>query len=258
MVAAMLTDDGLARLPGVRHGFFTRRGGVSTGIYASLNCSPGSGDDPAAVSENRARAMRALGLPAEALRTLAQRHSARAVRIGGPAGAGGTEGDALVTVEPGRALGVLTADCAAVLLADPAAGVIGAAHAGWRGARAGVLAETVAAMEALGAIPARIVAAVGPCIGQPSYEVGPEFPALFAAEDADNRRWFTAPDPAGRSRFDLAGYVAARLAALGLTAVSTVGIDSFAAPARFFSYRRSRLLDDPDYGRALSCIALAP
>lgn len=257
--AAALAGAALAGLAGIRHGFFTRAGGVSRGVYASLNCGPGSADDPAAVAENRARAMAALGVPASALRTVRQVHGVDVARAcAADAGPERPAADALVAARPGLALGILTADCAPVLFADPEARVVGAAHAGWRGALAGVLARTVEEMERLGARRRRIRAAVGPCIGRLSYEVGPEFPAPFEAADAANRRWFSPPDGSGRRRFDLEGYVQARLAALGLAAVSASGRDTCAEADDFFSYRRSRLTGAPDYGRALSSIVLAP
>ena len=256
---AALTGAALAGFPDLRHGFFTRVGGVSRGVYASLNCGPGSADDPAAVAENRARATVALGVPASALRTVRQVHGIGVAQAcAGDAGPERPAADALVAARPGLALGILTADCAPVLFADPEARVAGAAHAGWRGALAGVLARTVEEMERLGARRRRIRAAVGPCIGRSSYEVGPEFAAPFEATDAGNGRWFSPPDETGRRRFDLEGYVAARLAALGLAAVSASGRDTCAEADAFFSYRRSRLTGAPGYGRALSAIVLAP
>ncbi len=253
----MLTSQTLARRAGIRHGFFTRQGGVSTGIYAALNCGLGSRDDAEAVRENRSRAMAAMALPADALQTAYQVHGTTVLGIEA-SGPNREEADAMVTDLRGVALGILTADCAPVLFADAGAGVIGAAHAGWRGALAGVLASTVEAMEALGAARARIAAAVGPCIGRASYEVGPDFAAPFAAEDAENKQWFSAPNAAGRPHFDLEGYVASKLDALGLASVSVSGADTCADPARYFSYRRSFIAGEPDYGRALSSIALAP
>ena len=254
-----LTSEPLAACAGVGHAFFTRAGGVSRGIYTALNCGLGSGDDAASVRENRSRAMAAMALPADALRTVSQVHGTTVLRAAArEAGRGRAEADGLVASVPGIALGVLTADCAPVLFADPDARVIGAAHAGWRGALAGVLAATVEAMEALGAARARITAAVGPCIGQASYEVGPDFAAPFVADDAGNRQWFSPPNAAGRPRFDLEAYAANRLRALGLAAVSVTGADTCADRARFFSYRRARAEGESDYGRALSCIVLAP
>jgi len=241
---------------GVAHGFFTRDGGVSLGIYASLNCGWGSGDDPDAVAENRARAASLLGVARDAIATNNQVHGAGVMTVekAWPPGAR-PKADGMVTKTRGVALGILTADCVPVLFADRDAGVIGAAHAGWRGALGGVLDATVRAMAALGADPKRIHAGIGPAIAQPSYEVGPEFPAPFLAQDPSHARYFVS-QPNGKYRFDLPAYVRARLAALGLGGVSATGGDTAAEPARFFSYRRSRLLGEPDYGRLLSAIAL--
>ena len=255
MSARFATGEALAGLDGIRHGFFGRAGGVSDGVYASLNCGPGSADDPGAVAENRARAMAALGLPAGALYTARQVHGTDAIALETP-DIPRLAGDALASASPGIALGILTADCAPVLLADRGARIVGAAHAGWRGALDGVLAAAVAAMEALGADRSRIVAAVGPCIGRASYEVGPEFRARFEAEDAANARWFSEPRPGARPHFDLEGYVGAKLGALGIARVSVAGADTCAEEA-YFSYRRARLRGEAGYGRALSAIALA-
>ncbi len=248
-----------ARLDGlgpVRHAFFTRRGGVSEGLYASLNCGNGSGDDSKRVAENRRRAMAALDLRPGDLITLYQVHSREVVTVGGSHRGRAPRADAMVTDRPGLALGILTADCAPVLLADAQAGVIGAAHAGWRGALAGVIECTVAAMEALGAEAARIAAGVGPCIAQHSYEVGPEFPAPFLAADPSTRRHFV-DGGNHRPHFDLPGYVARRLEAAGVTAPEILAHDSCAEAERFFSYRRACREGEPDYGRNLSAIALA-
>ena len=253
----MLSSAMLSACAGVRHSFFTRAGGVSGGIYAALNCGLGSKDDAAAVRENRSRAMAALELPADALQTVYQVHGTEVLSIEASSQAR-AEADALVTGVPGVALGILTADCAPVLLADAHARVIGAAHAGWRGALAGVLDETVAAMERLGAKRARISAAVGPCIGQASYEVGLNFAAPFEAEDVENKRWFSASGPNGRPHFDLESYVATKLEKLELAEISVTGADTCAEPETFFSYRRSCHRGESDYGRALSSIVLAP
>ena len=246
---------GLARLEGVTHGFFTRRGGVSRGIHESLNCGPGSRDDPAAVAANRARAMARLGLPASSLATGYQAHGARALVIDAPPGAP-PQVDGLATARRGLAVGVLTADCAPVLFADPEAGVVGAAHAGWRGALAGIVEAALAAMVAAGARPGRVRAAVGPCIGPESYEVGDDLRDAVLARDAGDARHFRRC--ARRWRFDLPGYAAARLRAAGVGAVEELAIDSCADEARFFSYRRARRRGESDYGRCLSAIALAP
>lgn len=253
----MITVDALETCSGLRHGFFTRAGGVSDGIYGSLNCGLGSGDRREAVIENRRRAAAAFDRPAEDLVTLHQVHGAEAVHVTTPWVPGaGPRADAMVTDRAGIVLGILTADCAPVLFADDRAGVIGAAHAGWRGARDGVVAATVAAMERLGARRDRIAAAVGPCIGRLSYEVGPEFPASFVAQDAANAAFFRPAPRAGHFLFDLPGYLARRLAGLGLAAVAVSDDDTCADPDRFFSYRRSCRRGEPDYGRGLSAIVL--
>jgi hypothetical protein len=249
MSAQALTADVLSG-DGVAHGFFSRRGGVSSGLYASLNCGPGSGDEAAHVAENRRRAMAALGL--DTLRSCYQVHGTRVVTVNDDATETGTEADALVSRARGIALGVLTADCAPVLFHDPAAGVIGAAHAGWRGALAGVVEETVAAMESLGACRASSRAVVGPCIAQASYEVGPDFPEAFRDDDP----FFEAGPRAGHWQFDLPGYIVARLARLGLAEAVALGHDTYADEDRFFSYRRSCHRGEDDYGRCLSAIAL--
>lgn len=250
----MIRSSDLDPLPGVRHGFFTRREGVSEGIYASLNCGLGSGDAPERVRENRARAMARLGVPAAPLCTPHQVHGTGVVRIEAAwAASERPRADAVVTDRPGLALGVLTADCAPLLLADPAARVVGAAHAGWKGALAGVVEAVVAAMAALGAEPAHICAAIGPCILQASYEVGPEFPGPFLAQDRASEAFF-AP-AAGRYRFDLPGYLCRRLAACGIAA-HHVAEDTCADAARFFSYRRTCKEGGGDYGRLLSAIVL--
>ena len=247
----------LAALNGVRHGFFGRRGGVSGGLYASLNAGLGSGDRREHVVENRRRVAQAQGVAPPCLLTLRQSHSARAV-VARDASAGGRRGDALATDRPGLALGVLTADCAPVLLADGTAGVVAAAHAGWQGALGGVVEGALAAMERLGARRRAVVAVVGPCIGQASYEVGPEFLARFAAADQASRRFFVPAPRPGHHRFDLAGYVLARLRAGGVGLAVAGGGDSCAEEDRFFSYRRSVLRGERDYGRQLSVIGLAP
>lgn len=255
----MMTLGAFNEITGLRHAFFTREGGVSEGVYASLNCGNGSGDDPRLVRENRARAAEALGLGPEALATAYQVHSARAVVVeeAWPAGEG-PKADAMVTNRPGVALGVLTADCAPVLLAEPEAGVVGAAHAGWRGALDGVLEAAVEAMEGLGARRKRIRAGVGPCIGRASYEVGPEFPAPFLERAPDNGDFFTPAEREGHFLFDLRGYVARRLACMGLEDVQALPCDTCAEEDRFFSYRRAVKRGEPDYGRGLSAICLEP
>ncbi|HEX6103827.1 MAG TPA: peptidoglycan editing factor PgeF [Alphaproteobacteria bacterium] len=252
----MIQPETLAA-PGLAASFFTREGGVSGGLYAALNCGYGSGDDPEAVRENRRRAMDRLGLKPEALVTLYQIHSPTVVTVEEPWRPGESpKADGAVTNRRGLALGILTADCAPVLFADPEARVIGAAHAGWRGAFTGVLEETVAAMARLGAERSCIRAAIGPCIAQPSYEVGPEFHARFVEADARTARFFRPSTRAGHHLFDLAGYVHARLERLGLAAIGAAGADTAADPQRWFSYRRTTLAGEKDYGRLLSAIAL--
>lgn len=254
----MITLDILQSVSGVGHGFFTRQGGVSEGIYASLNCGPGSNDDPERVRENRRRAMSALGLPAEALVTLYQHHSPTVVTVEGPWQDGPPKADAMVTRERGLALGILTADCVPVLFADGEAGVIGAAHAGWKGAIGGVAEATIGAMEALGARRGSLRCAIGPAIEQASYEVGPEFPERFLEQDPANRAFFSPSSRDGHFQFDLKGYVASRLAAAGVEALEISPADTRSEEERFFSYRRATLAGEPDYGRDLSAIFLEP
>ena len=242
-------------LAGLRHGFLGRAGGVSTGIHAGLNVGLGSADDRAAVAENRRRAIAAVA-PGAALVTLHQIHSAEAIAVTAPfPDAARPHADALVTDRPGLALGILTADCAPILLADAQAGVIGAAHAGWKGALGGVIAATVATMTALGARPERIAAAVGPCIARASYEVDAGFLARLTADDPANERFFQ-DGRAGHHAFDLEAYVVARLAAAGVTRIEALGLDTYADEARFFSYRRATHRGEPDYGRQIALIAL--
>lgn len=254
----MITADALSAAGPLRHAFFTRDGGVSDGLYASLNCGFGSADNPDNVAVNRRRAMDGLGLGGEALVTVYQVHSPRAVAVTAPWPSGETppEADALVTDRPGIALGVLAADCAPVLFADGEAGVVGAAHAGWRGAQGGVLKATVEAMVGLGAQASCIAAAIGPCIHQPSYEVGAEFRAAFVDGDPATADLFITGARDGHFQFDLPGYVAQRLTGLGLAMVEVVPHDTCADPDRFFSYRRSTRHEEADYGRGLSAIVL--
>ncbi len=238
-----------------RHGFLGRTGGVSSGPYASLNVGLGSGDDPAAVAENRRRAVGAIAAGAR-LVTLRQVHSAACVEASEWAEGQRPEADALVSRKPGLLLGILTADCAPVLFEDQVAGVIGAAHAGWRGALSGVLEATVRAMERLGADRRRVAAAIGPAIGPLSYEVGPEFRQRFETEDSASAPFFRA-GPRGRPHFDLPGYCAARLRRAGVGHVVDLGLDTCSETARFFSYRRATRARAADCGRQLSGIALA-
>jgi len=246
------------KAPAIRHAFFTRKGGVSTGIYAGLNVGFGSDDSHEHVVENRSRAMAALDLPANALRTLYQIHSANVVTLGAaaPFSDAVLKADAMVTREAGVALGILTADCVPVLFADPRNGVIGAAHSGWKGAALGVLEATVAAMVEIGANHADIVAAVGPAIAQESYEVGPEFPQSFLVKSPDNSGFFKPSKRSTHFMFDLTGFVLSSLQALNLASVDHVAYDTYDEPEQFYSYRRATHLGEPDYGRGLSAIAL--
>jgi YfiH family protein len=251
----MSVDVVRARHLGVRHGFCGRRGGVSTGEVASLNAGLGAGDDPAAVAENRAHAAAAVA-PGATLVTPYQTHSADVVTVAAPwSDDDRPAADALVTDRPGLLLGIVTADCAPVLFADAEAGVVGAAHAGWKGALAGITDATIAAMEALGARRERIAAAIGPCIAHASYEVDDAFLRRFAAADPANDRFFADAARAGHHRFDLEAYVAHRLAAAGLQRVEALGLDTYADPERFYSYRRATHEGAPTYGRQISLIA---
>lgn len=243
-------------LPGIAHGFFTRKGGVSTGLYASLNCGVGSADDPQHVRENRSRVAGNLGVPADRLVSLYQIHSADVLTVDAPSAGQRPKGDGMVTDRPGIALAVGMADCGPVLFADPRRGVIGAAHAGWGGAFKGVLEATVAAMERLGAVRRDIVAVLGPTISQPSYEVGPEFETRFAAADPANRRFFVPSARADHFQFDLPAYILSRLARMELGAAVDLGLCTYRDPERFFSFRRSTHRGESDYGRMLAGISL--
>lgn len=254
MAPEFLTDPLLTAAP---HGFFTRRGGVSRGAFAALNCSLSGRDDPDAVAENRARAAEALGQAPAALSGLFQVHGAAVVTVETTIPPESRpEADALVTRRPGLLLGIVTADCAPVLFLDKEAGVAGAAHAGWRGAVGGVLEATIAAMEALGARRAAIRAAIGPCIGQDAYEVGPDLRGAVLARDAADARFFARGRREGRFQFDLAGYCAARLSAAGLGAVSDASACTLTDESRFFSHRRRTLSGGGPIGHQLSAIAL--
>ena len=251
-----LTLDAL-RVDGVVHGFFTRVGGVSSGIYAGLNCGPGSGDDRAYVRQNRRRAKAALGLDVGDLVSLHQAHTPECVTVTRPWPDGeGARADGMATDRANIALGVLTADCAPVLFVDPQARVIGAAHAGWRGAVGGVLDSTVDAMTALGAERARIVAGIGPTIGAGSYEVGPEFPEQVNAGPLAADDFFQPAARDGHFLFDLPGYVRARLLRAGVGRAEWIGEDTVPDETRFFSYRRATHRGEGDYGRLLAAIAL--
>jgi polyphenol oxidase len=241
----------------IPHGFLGRSGGVSSGIYASLNLGLGSNDDRAAVLENRALAVDAV-LPGASIVTLHQVHSSTVVPVTAAfPDEARPHADAMVTATPGLLLGILTADCAPVLFADEAEGIIGAAHAGWKGALAGVTDATISAMEALGADRRRIVAAVGPCIARASYEVDDAFARRFCEADPGNERFFL-NGKAGHHQFDLEAYVAARLAAAGISRVDCLGVDTYREADRFFSYRRATHRGEPDYGRQISLIGLQP
>jgi polyphenol oxidase len=257
-VAAMLESPALSGLPGIRHAFFTRAGGVSDGLYASLNGGIGSDDAPANVAENRARMAAALDVAPDWLLTAYQVHSPEVVTVEAPWHANERpRADAMVTRTPGLAIGVTTADCGPVLFADARAGVIGAAHAGWRGAFTGVLEATIAAMEKLGAGQERIVAVLGPTISQPNYEIGPEFAARFQAADADNARFFRPSGQDGHALFDLPAYIAARLTAAGIRQFEDLRCCTYADAGQFFSFRRSTHQREPDYGRHINAITLA-
>lgn len=244
----------------VFHAFFTREGGRSAGIYAGLNCGPGSSDDSLAVAENRNAAAARLGVLPSRLLTLYQIHSAACLSVSGPWPEGGKppEADALVTATPGLAIGVLTADCAPVLFVceGPKGPVIGAAHAGWKGAVSGILESTLAAMAALGAKPGDISACIGPCIRRDSYGVSEEFLKPFVEQDEENRRFFLSGQREGAFQFDLPAYVAHRLALAGVGEVYDTGGDTCAEEARFFSFRRATLKGEADYGRQLSAIVI--
>jgi polyphenol oxidase len=254
----MLQAASLSTLSRIRHAFFTRSGGVSQGVYASLNGGVGSNDAPDKVTENRARMAAALGVLPDYLITAYQIHSPDVVVADKPwTLENRPRADAIVTRVARLAIGVSTADCGPLLLADAKAGVIGAAHAGWRGALTGVIEAAVAAMEQLGAERCRIVAALGPAIRQPNYEVGPEFVARFLAADADNTRFFAASEHAGHAMFDLSGYIADRVQHAGVATFEDLALCTYAEPERFFSYRRTIKLGEPDYGRHINAIALA-
>ncbi len=253
----------LTQMAGVRHGFFTRQGGVSSGDHASLNAGYGSDDVRANVSENRRRIAHHLGASVDGaaypdIVTCYQVHSARALIVDAPFGeAGSAQADALVTRTPGLAIGALAADCTPVLFADPVAGVIGAAHAGWRGAVAGILTSTVEAMEALGATRSDIRAAIGPTIHQAAYEVGPEFKAQFLEQAPGNASFFVKPNASARDHFDLPGYCASQLSALALSSVEDLDACTYENESLFFSFRRKTHRGEDDYGRQISAIVLA-
>ena len=246
----IITSDALD----VRHGFFTRKGGASSGIFAGLNCGTGSSDQTEIVAINRARVAEAMGVGPEMLVTVHQVHSAKALPVTGPLSIR-PEADALVTATPGVLLAVLTADCQPVLFADPKAKVVGAAHAGWRGAVDGVLEATLDAMEALGAQRSDITAVIGPTISQAAYEVGPEFFDRFRAEDEASTRYF-ANGEGDRMLFDLPGYGLYRLRNAGVNQAEWTGHCTYRDPARFYSFRRTTHAGEADYGRLIATIRL--
>ena len=254
-VAVPLTHP-LLDLAGVRHGFFTRQGGVSTGLYEGLNVGLGSADDPAAVVENRARVARAMGGELADLATAYQTHSADALLAGAGWDEDRPEGDAVVATTPGVICGVLTADCAPILLADATAGVVAAAHAGWKGALGGIIQATVDLMKTADADPARIVAVVGPCIAQASYEVDEAFERRFLDEAPGSGRFFILGDRPERRRFDLPGFVLWRLEQAGVGQAEWTGHDTRTDATRFYSNRRAFLNGEPDFGRMMSVIRL--
>lgn len=237
-----------------QHGFFTRKGGASSGVFAGLNCGTGSTDQAEAVAINRARVADAMGVPLDHLLAVHQVHSATAIAASAPLSIR-PQADALVTATPGLALTVLTADCQPVLFADSEAGVIGAAHAGWRGAKDGILEATIARMETLGARSSKIVAVIGPCISQAAYEVGPEFFETFTDDDPETRRFF-ANGAGDRMMFDLPSYGLWRLREAGVGRAEWTGHCTFSDPARFFSYRRTTHMGEADYGRLIAAIRL--
>jgi len=254
----MLKAKNLEALDGIRHAFFTREGGVSSGVYEGLNGGTGSSDKPENVAENRARMAAAVGVTPENFLTAYQIHSPDVVVAEKPwPQSDRPRADAIVTKVPGLAIGISTADCGPVLFADPQARVLGAAHAGWRGAFGGVIEATLAAMEKLGADRDRVVAAAGPMISQPNYEVGQELVDRFVAADPANARFFAPATRAGHAMFDLPGYVVARLTAAGVRHVENLAVCTYGNPAQFYSYRRSTHRAEPDYGRHINAIALS-
>jgi YfiH family protein len=248
----------LSAIPGLRHAFFTRDGGVSDGVYASLNGGIGSSDDPANVAENRRRMAEQMGVTPEHFLSVHQTHSPDVVVASGPwQGSARPLADAIVTRSEGLAIGASAADCGPILLADPNARVIGAVHAGWKGALTGVVESTVEAMEKLGAERSGLVAAIGPLIRQHSYEVGSEFVERFVQADAENALFFIASAREGHAMFDLAGFIRMRLENAGVLMIDDIGVDTY-ADERFYSYRRSVHRKEPDYGRLVHAIALEP
>ncbi len=251
----ILSPD-LAAEPGIRHAFFTREGGVSTGIYASLNGGLGSADSPEAIVENRKRMAAHMVVEPSHLVSLYQVHSADVEIVSGPWQAERPKADAMVSVAPGVALGISTADCGPILFADSEARVIGAAHAGWKGAFTGIVASTVTAMEKLGARRERILAVLGPTISAGAYEVGPEFIERFKAANPTYGRFFTASERAAHAMFDLPAFIGLRAQEAGIGRFVDLSLCTYGDPERFFSYRRTTHNSEPDYGRLISAIAL--
>ncbi len=258
-MARPITAENLMDLPGIRHGFFTRDGGVSDGIYAGLNCGLGSNDGSEKVRENRARVALHLGAPLPVVLTPYQIHSADALIVDTPfpVDRPPPRGDALVTATPGLAIGILTADCGPVLFADPVARVVAAAHAGWRGAAGGIIGATLQAMESLGARRERIHAALGPTISQANYEVGQDFKAALLAQHDGAEVYFNIPQDGAKPHFDLPGFVQADLRSQGLASVVDIGLCTYADESNFFSFRRTTHRSEPDYGRQISAILVA-
>tara|TARA_B100000686_G_C16744499_1_gene948596 strand:- start:609 stop:1376 length:768 start_codon:yes stop_codon:yes gene_type:complete len=255
----MIKSDPLAALSGQNHGFLTRRGGVSGGVYASLNCGRASGDDLKLVNENRRRAVEMVDKRAKTLCVARQVHGREAIFVESDWPDGDApQADALVTNQPCIALGVTTADCAPVLIVDAEAGVVAAVHAGWRGALAGIVEAAVKTMTTVGAIPNRMVAAIGPCIAQESYEVGTEFPVPFLEQDPDNSRFFEPAEDPAKSRFDLPAYVCSRAEEAGIGTVDAMRLDTYKNEELFFSYRRARRRGEDTFGLGISIISLRP
>lgn len=253
----MFTADNLSALPGIRHGFFGREGGHSSGLYTSLNCGYGSGDTPENVSRNRTHVAQSLGRGLADLCTVHQIHSATAITINTPyASKDAPQGDALVTATPGIVLGALAADCVPILFADATARVIGAAHSGWKGAIGGIIEATVDAMCVAGATRENIQAAIGPCIGQASYEVGDEFRDRFLEHNFLNARYFVAGARPHHHQFDIGAYVRDRLAASGIGSINLLAQDTCLQENTFFSYRRACLRGETVYGRQISAIVM--
>lgn len=255
-MAISIQAANLGGVPGVRHGFFTRQGGISEGLYASLNCGLGSNDDRARVLENRRRVCAALGGDHEGVVTLYQEHGATALFVDKPVTGDLPKADAIVASTPGLVIAVLTADCAPVLLADPKAGIVAAAHAGWRGAVGGILESAISEMERAGANRSAIVAAVGPCINANAYEVGPEFKAEAMTRDPASEGFFNRATINARAHFDLPGYVASRLARAGVAASLEAARCTYENESAFFSYRRTTHRREGDYGRQISAIVV--